>query len=60
MEENEQISLLKSDYDSKISNLKNVLTKAKLAYDQQKNLFNEKVYINPIFSIFFFFWGKSA
>jgi hypothetical protein len=43
MEENEQITQLKAEYESKIANLKNVLSKAKLAYDQQKNAFNEKV-----------------
>lgn len=43
MEENEQINQLKSDYELKISNLKNVLSKAKLAYDQQKASFLEKV-----------------
>lgn len=59
MEENEQISLLKADYESKISNLKNVLSKAKLAYDQQKTLFNEKVHQTPNFSKIFFFSAMS-
>ena len=43
MEENEQITQIKAEYEGKISNIKNVLSKAKLAYDQQKSSFNEKV-----------------
>lgn len=43
MEENEQIKQLKADYEAKIVNLKSVLSKAKLAYDQQKTSYLEKV-----------------
>jgi hypothetical protein len=42
---NEEIELnsIKNEYEIKINNLKAVLQKAKMAYEQQKQLCNEKV-----------------
>lgn len=40
-----ELNNIKNDYETKINNLKSVLQKAKLAYEQQKSLCNEKVSI---------------
>lgn len=39
----EELNNVKSEYESKVSSLKTVLSKAKLAYEQQKALYIEKV-----------------
>lgn len=38
-----ELNNIKNEYEIKINNLKSVLQKAKLAYEQQKILCNEKV-----------------
>lgn len=50
MEISEEITSLKNEYENKIANLKAVLSKAKLAYDQQKNLYLEKVFFKKFFN----------
>lgn len=50
MDKPEEIEMnqIKNEYEAKILNLKNVLTKAKQAYEQQKALYLEKVFLKKI------------